>query len=103
MADVWLLHESMGGTELFRADAIEHLRSDRQQVVARRVGGDAYTSILHISDRTELPTGFAVKLVQAIGQARWDHPDDDSVIVIKLQSGRWQLEASLLSDYDPSA
>ncbi|MFE3556918.1 hypothetical protein ACFXKW_18915 [Streptomyces sp. NPDC059193] len=104
MADVWLLHDHLGETELFRADAIEHLKSDRQQIVARRVGGDNYTTILHISGRKELPEGFAVDLLRAIGKARQDHPDEDTVIVLRDDFGRgWKYETQVLSAYKPPA
>ncbi|MFI5987308.1 hypothetical protein ACIBEA_41365 [Streptomyces sp. NPDC051555] len=104
MAEVWLLHEYVGETELFRAEAIEHLRSDRQQVVARRVGGDSYTTILHTSGRGELPDGFAVDLLVAIGEARRLHPAVDSVIAIREVPGHgWQLHCCPLSQYKPSA
>ncbi|MEV6682217.1 hypothetical protein AB0N09_35955 [Streptomyces erythrochromogenes] len=100
MSDVWLLHEYAGEMELFRADAIEHLKSNGQQVVARRVGGDNYTAILHISGRKELPDDFAVDLLRTIAAARKDHPDEDTVIVIRYEFGRgWKCEIQVLAEY----
>ncbi|MFG3207955.1 hypothetical protein [Streptomyces sp. NPDC048192] len=101
MADVWVLYESAGGmaSELFRADAIDYLHSNDQQVDVRI--GTERTTLLHVSGRPKLPAGFGLDLLKTIARTRAEQQGKavDTLIVPTLDGETWTWEPHPLLDY----
>ncbi|MEV0696056.1 hypothetical protein [Streptomyces sp. NPDC050388] len=101
MAHVWVLYDSSAlMTEVFRADAIEHVRSTNETVDALRIGAEGRVTVLHVSGRPKLPPGFGLDLLKTIARASAEHLDEDTVVVPTLDGETWKWVVHPLLAYE---